>query len=66
MIQEIGYFKWESGSINDNIRKLLVRKNIMYMNTMNGNIKVNIEGKWLDVKYILENPYTDEYRIYAN
>lgn len=38
MKKAIGQFIWEKGSINDNIRKILIEKKISYYNTMNGDI----------------------------
>ena len=34
----IGVFIWNKGSINDNIRKVLTKKNIYYYNTFNGDV----------------------------
>jgi hypothetical protein len=37
----LGSFKWETGSINDNIRKILRNKGLKYINTFNGDVLVN-------------------------
>lgn len=38
MKKNIGSFIWKSGSINDNIRKILIDKKISYYNTFNGDV----------------------------
>lgn len=38
--QILGSFIWETGSINDNIRKILENKGTYYINNFNGNIIV--------------------------
>ena len=48
----LGSFTWERGSINDNIRKILIGKNINYTNTFNGDILINRFGEWKKIEYI--------------
>lgn len=38
----LGSFTWEKGSINDNIRKILIDKGINYTNTFNGDVLIDI------------------------
>lgn len=56
--QLLGFFFWEQGSINDNIRKLLKEKGTTYTNTFNGDILVDIldANIWQKVHHL----FTDE------
>jgi len=38
----LGFFKWESGSLNDSIRNILVKQNYRYQNTLGGKIEVDL------------------------
>lgn len=62
----IGSFKWEKGSINDNIRKILNEKGITYRNTFNGDIEVDVLGidLWQKVRHMLINPSSETYTVY--
>lgn len=62
----LGILKWESGCINDNIIKVLRKQDLNYRRTFNGDIEVNITGKWVQVKYILINKDEELYQIYIN
>ena len=64
----IGIFRWEKGSINDNIRKILIDKGIKYQNTFNGNIEVDLLGigLWQKVQHTLTNPDNETYAVYVN
>lgn len=55
----IGKFEWKTGSINDNIRKILKSLSIGYYNTFNGDV-VTEENKKVEAEY-KEN---DEYYVY--
>nr|DAP01711.1 MAG TPA: hypothetical protein [Caudoviricetes sp.] len=55
----IGKFEWKTGSINDNIRKILKGLSIGYYNTFNGDV-VTEENKKVEAEY-KEN---DEYYVY--
>lgn len=63
----IGNFKWEKGSINDSIRKILKEKGISYRNTFNGDIEVDLFGinYWKKVKHTLTNPNNEVYSVYV-
>lgn len=63
---ELGRFIWESGSINDNIRKILIGKGYAYMNTFNGDVKVDILGCgiWKKIQYKLIDKEKEEYLVY--
>lgn len=65
MMRTLGNFKWESGSINDNIRKLLSARGMAYQNTFNGDIIVNV-GRWEKVQYTLTNPANETYVVYLD
>lgn len=60
MKYRIGSFIWTTGSINDNIRKLLAKYGFNYYNTMNGDIytagdnrKITAEGDGIGKEYIV-------------
>lgn len=55
----IGHFIWNSGSINDNIRDLLVELKIGYTNTLSGEI-YTANGE----KVIAEGSGENEYTVY--
>ena len=61
MKKKIGSFVWEKGSINDNIRKILINKCIGYYNTFNGDIFTS-ESKKVSAEY-QEN---DLYFVFIN
>ncbi len=63
-----GNFKWESGSINDNIRKILKEKGINYRNTFNGDVEVDLFdiNYWEKVKHTLTNPDNEIYAVYLD
>lgn len=52
----IGKFKWEKGSINDNIRKILIGLNIGYYNTFNGDIYTDT-NEAVEAEYCGNNEY---------
>jgi len=56
----IGKFEWKTGSINDNIRKILKSLSIGYYNTLNGDV-VTEDG---DRKVEAEYKENDEYYVY--
>ena len=62
----IGNFKWENGSINDNIIKLLRNHNIDYYHTFSGDIMADVYGIGLfkKVEYTLTNPINEVYAVY--
>lgn len=64
----IGIFRWEKGSVNDNIRKILNDKEIKYQNTLDGDILVDFFGIgfWQKVQHTLTNPDTETYVIYVD
>lgn len=64
----LGNFKWESGSINDNIRKILIEKGISYRNTLSGDIEIDLFGinYWEKVNHTLTNPDNEVYVVYLN
>ena len=41
----IGKFEWKSGSINDNIRKILKGLSIGYYNTFNGDVMTSGDNR---------------------
>lgn len=55
----IGKFEWKTGSINDNIRKILKGLSIGYYNTFNGDV-VTEENKKVEA----ECNENDEYYVY--
>lgn len=63
MRMNLGTFKWESGSINDNIRNILKEKSIGYLNTFNGDILAEISGDKVKVKH--EMIESNTYRVYV-
>lgn len=64
----IGNFKLEKGSINDNIRKILIDQGIKYQNTFNGDIEVDLFsiGFWQKVQHTLTNPDNETYAVYVD
>ena len=56
----IGKFEWKSGSINDNIRKILKCLSIGYYNTFNGDVVTSGDNRKVEAEHI-EN---DEYYVY--
>lgn len=56
----IGKFEWKTGSINDNIRKILKGLSIGYYNTFNGDIVTESDNRKVEAEYN-EN---DEYYVY--
>lgn len=64
---ELGRFTWESGSINDNIRKILKSKNYNYRNTFNGDIEADISGFgiWEKIQYEIADKEKEEYVVYV-
>lgn len=56
----IGKFEWKTGSINDNIRKILKGLSIGYYNTFNGDIVTESDNRKVEAEY-KEN---DEYYVY--
>lgn len=56
----IGKFEWKTGSINDNIRKILKSLSIGYYNTFNGDIVTESDNRKVEAEY-KEN---DEYYVY--
>ena len=67
-MRTLGNFKWEKGSINDNIRKVLINKGINYRNTLNGDVEVDLFGinYWEKVKHTLTNPDNEVYAVYLD
>lgn len=67
-MKTIGNFKWEKGSVNDNIRRILNEKAIKYQNTLNGDILVDLFGIgfWQKVQHTLTNPNTETYVVYVD
>lgn len=67
-MKTIGNFKWEKGSVNDNIRRILNEKAIKYQNTLNGDILVDLFGIgfWQKVQHALTNPNTETYVVYVD
>ena len=57
----IGKFEWKSGSINDNIRKILKGLSIGYYNTFNGDVVTSGDNRKVESEHI-EN---DEYYVYV-
>ena len=53
-------FKWENGSINDNIRKILIGLDIGYYNTFNGDIYTD-----RNQKVEAEHTGNSEYFVYV-
>lgn len=64
----ISNFKWEKGSINDNIIKILRKRNIDYYRTFNGDVMADVYGIRLykKVEHILTNPINEVYAIYVD
>lgn len=64
----LGEFKWENGSVNDNIRRLLISKGISYRNTLNGDVEIDLLGigYWEKVKHTLTNPDNEVYAVYLD
>ena len=64
----LGNFKWESGSINDNIRKIFIEKGIRYRNTFGGDIEIDLFGIdfWEKVKHTLINSDNEVYAVYLD
>ena len=64
----IGNMKWERGSINDNIRKILSEKELNYLNTFNGDIIVNFDGSnnWQKVRCNLVDSENKIYEVYID
>lgn len=56
----IGSFYWNSGSINDNIRKLLKRWNLAYYNNINGDVILCMNNKKVTAVNTAKN-YFDVY-----
>lgn len=62
----ISNFKWESGSVNDDIIKILRNRNIDYYRTFNGDIMADVLGIGLykKVEHTLTNSANDVYAVY--
>lgn len=60
----LGFFKWESGSLNDNIRYVLTKKNYKYQNTLGGNIEVDLICADMWQKVYTEQIGKDLYFVY--
>lgn len=56
----IGKFEWKTGSINDNIRKILKGLSIGYYNTFNGDIVTESDNRKVEA----ECNENDEYYVY--
>lgn len=54
----LSQFVWEVGSINDNIRKILIERNISYYNDLSGNILLSGSNRKVYAS-------TEDYRNYT-
>ena len=59
MKKYIGSFIWKKGSINDNIRKILIALSVGYYNTFNGDVYTSDNRK-----VVAEHIENDEYHVY--
>ena len=53
----IGKFEWKSGSINDNIRKILKNLSIDYYNTFNGDVITSGDNRKVEAEHKENNEY---------
>lgn len=68
MKRTIGNFVWKSGSINDNIAKLLNERGMEWTRTFNGDILVDAYGirMWEKVQYALTDEASETYTTYLD